>query len=302
MKVAEKLIVLPKKKDNKYKFQAIILEEKCSKNSYNGKILGRKLADWVAFACNGLPVKILQYDSKTAVLDFVKDHIDNSYDYTLVLLSKTPLLQGETIKNIMEYCSVKDSQLCKLPVGYVVDNIAIKTKELTVDSIYTQNLDDFYVVEKKPEFVYAEDVWQDRINSFHISNGVDIIKPKSVLIEPEVDIASGVIVYSGNVIKGQTIIGKNTILKENNVIENCRIGNDCCVSGSVVTNSTLSDTVYVSAFCEITESKVGQDSVIGGSCKINNFTIKNETKIAPNTVLGDNNDSDCGIGKSGKNL
>lgn len=298
MKVAEKLIILPKKKDNKYKFQAIILEEKCSKNSYNGKILGRKLSDWVAFACNEVPFKKLQYDGKTAVVDFVKDHIDNTFDYTIVLLSKTPLLQSQTIKSIIEYCSIKDCQLCKLPVGYVVDNISIKTKDLIVDSVYTQNLDDFYIVERKPEFVFAEDVWQERINSFHMSNGVEIIKPKSVLIEPEVDIASGVIVYSGNVLKGQTIIGKNTILKENNVIDNCRIGDECCISGSVITSSTLSDTVYVSAFCEITNSMIGQDSVIGGSSKINNITIQNKTKIAPNTVLGDNNDSDCGLGES----
>ena len=82
MKVAEKLIILPKKKDNKYKFQAIILEENYSKNSYNGKILGRKLADWVAFACNDIPVKKNKYDGKTSILDYVKSIIDNSYDYT----------------------------------------------------------------------------------------------------------------------------------------------------------------------------------------------------------------------------
>ena len=298
MKVEEKLIILPKKKVNKYKFQAIVLEEKCLKNSYNGKILGRTLADWVVFACNDLPVKKLQYDGKTAVLEFVKDYIDNSFDYTIVLLSKTPLLQSDTIKNIIEYCSVKDCQLCKLPVGYVVDNIAIKTQQINVDSIYTQNMEDFYVVEKKTEFVFAEDVWQERINNFHMANGVEIIKPKSVLIEPEVDIASGTIVYSGNVIKGQTVIGQNTILKENNVIDNCRIGADCCISGSVISDSIISNTVYISAFCEITESSIGEDSMIGGSSKINKFTIKKGTKLAANTVLGDSNDSDCRSGQS----
>lgn len=298
MKVEERLIILPKKKENKYKFQAIILEESCSKNSYNGRILGRKLADWVAFACNDIPVKKLQYDSKTPILEFVKDYIDNSFDYTIILMSKTPLIQNSTIKSIIEYCSVKDCQLCKLPVGYVVDNILIKTQEINIDSVYTQNLDDFYVVDKKPEFVFAEDVWQERINNFHMSNGVEIVKPKSVLIEPEVDIASGVIVSSGNVIKGQTVIGKNTILKENNVIDNCTIGDDCCISGSVINDSTICSTVYISAFCEINNSKIGHDSVIGGSSKINNFTIENGTKLAANTVVGDNNDSDSRSGQS----
>ena len=221
MKIAEKLVILPKKKVNKYKFQAIILEEKTSKNSYNGHILGRKLSDWVAYACNNLHVRKLQYDGKTNVLDFIKEHVNNAFDYTIVLSSKTPLLQSETIENIIEYCSVKDCELCKLPVGYVVDNIAIKTKEISIDCLYSQNLDDFFVVENKSQYVFAEEVWQDRINTFHISNGVEIVKPKSVLIEPEVDIARGVTICSGNVIKGQTIIKNDVILKENNVIDNC---------------------------------------------------------------------------------
>ena len=291
MKVKEKLIVLPKKKDNKYKFQAIILEEKYSKNSYNGKILGRTLADWVAFACNDICVKKVQYDGSVGVLEFVKEYIDNSFDYTIVLMSKTPLIQSETINNIIEYCSVKDCELCKLTVGYVIDNIAIMTKKLTVDSLYSQNMEDFYIVEKKSDYVYAEDVWQNRINNFHMSNGVDIVKPKTVLIEPEVDIASGVVIYSGNVIKGQTSIGENSILKENNVIENCTIGADCCISGSIITNSLLQDNVYMSAFSEINQSTIGADSMIGGSSKIGNTTIKKGTKIVPNSIIGDSNDS-----------
>ena len=147
------------------------------------------------------------------ILEYIKDYIDNAYDYTIVLLSKTPLIQQETIFSIMEYCSVKDCELCKLPVGYVVDNIAIKTKAVLVDCLYSQNFDDFYIVENKSQYTYAEEVWQSRINNYHISNGVEIIKPKSVLIEPEVDIESGVIIYSGNVLKGQTVIKKGVILK-----------------------------------------------------------------------------------------
>lgn len=298
MKIAEKLLILPKKKENKYKFQAIILEEKPSKNSYNGYILGRKLSDWVAYACNSLSVKKLQYDSKTNIVEFVKEHIDNAFDYTILLLSKTPLIQVETISNIIEYCSVKDCELCKLPVGYVVDNIAIRTKDISVDCLYSQNFDDFYIVENKSQYVYAEEVWQNRINNFHITNGVEIVKPKSVLIEPEVDIESGVTIYSGNVLKGQTIIKNGVILKENNVINNSYIDKECCISGSVITSSRLGSNVYISAFCEVDNSSIGDECMLGGSCKILNTIIKGGTKVSPNSVIGVSNDSDSGAGQS----
>ncbi len=287
MQIQERIITEVKKKENKYKFQVIILEKKPSKNSYNGRILGRTLADWVVYACNGLPVKKVSYEGKTNVIEFVKDYIDNTFDYTIILMSTTPLIQSETVKAIIEYCSYKDCELCKLPVGYVVDNIAISTKDISVDSLYSQNLDDFYVVENKAQFTYAEEVWQDRINSFHMSNGVEIVKPKSVLIEPEVDIDGGVIIYSGNVIKGQSIIKNGVILKENNVIDNSKIGVGSCISGSVITSSVLADGVYVSAFCEINNSLIASECVIGGSSKIMGYKLDSGSKIAPNTVLGE---------------
>lgn len=298
MKIEEKLLILPKKKENKYKFQAIILEEKSLKKNNKGSILGRKLSDWVAYACNDLSVKKLQYESGVNILEYIKDYIDNAYDYTIVLLSKTPLIQQETIFSIMEYCSVKDCELCKLPVGYVVDNIAIKTKAVLVDCLYSQNFDDFYIVENKSQYTYAEEVWQSRINNYHISNGVEIIKPKSVLIEPEVDIESGVIIYSGNVLKGQTVIKKGVILKENNILDNSYIDKDCCISGSVITSSTLGNNVYISAFCEVDNSKIAEECILGGSSKIINAVINKGTKVSPNTVIGDTYDSDSGVGES----
>ncbi len=298
MKIAEELLILPKKKDNKYKFQAIILEEKASKNSYNGCILGRKLSDWVAYACGNFSVKKLQYDSKTNVIEFVKEYIDNTFDYTIVLLSKTPLIQPATVESIVEYCSVKDCELCKLPVGYVMDNIAIRTKDLAVDCLYSQNFDDFYIVETKAQYVYAEEVWQNRINNFHISNGVELVKPKSVIIEPEVDIARGVIIYSGNVIKGQTIIKSGVILKENNIIENSYLDRDCCVSSSIITSSRLGNNVYISAFCEVNNSSIEDECILGGSSKIFDTTIGVGTKVSPNSVMGECDDSNSGVGQS----
>jgi len=298
MKVAEKLKIVPKKIERKPKFNALILELNNCKNSYKGEILGRALSQWVVYACNSIPSRVVSYDGKTNPLQFAKEFIDNDFDYTLILMAKTPLLTQETIQSIIDYCSVKEIELCKLPVGYVVDNVAIKTKDINVDSLYTQNLDDFYVVENKKQYIYAEQIWQERINDFHLANGVEIKNVRSVLIGPDVDISEGVVIFSGNVIKGQTVIGKDVILKENNVIENSKISDNCCVCGSIVNQSILLNGVYVSAFCEINNSRIGNESIIGGSSKITNYKVADNSKVASNSVLGDNNVSDSWIGKS----
>lgn len=298
MKILERIKVLPKKKED-VKFQAIILKVIPAKNSYEGKILGRTLEDWVAFACNGINVKVVDYDGTSNLLGFVRDKIDHRFDYSIILLSKTPLLTGGTIKNIIEYCSIKEVDLCKLPIGYVVKNAYFsKISEPLIDSLYSQNLDDFFVVENKKQFVQAEGILQDRINSFHMSNGVDIRKPQSVYIEPEVDIGSGVVIFPGNSIKGQTTIMSNVILKENNVIENAIVGSESCISGSVISESVIEKNVYISAFCEITSSQIGESSIIESGCKIDKYKVLANSKIKAKTILGEIDDCDCGSGKS----
>ena len=63
--------------------------------------------------------------------------------------------------------------------------VILKSQEnLLVDSIYTQNADDFYLVENKSQFTYAFKILSERINNFHINNGVEILSPTSTYIEP----------------------------------------------------------------------------------------------------------------------
>jgi len=299
MKVEERIKILPKKNKKDDRFQVLILNKNATKNTYGGKILGRTLSDWVAFACQGYNIKVLDYNNQVGVLQFARANINSEYDFSLILLSSTPLINSTTIKSIVEYCKVKRINLCKLPTGYVVNNeYIINNQEISVDSLYSQNMDDFYLVENKKQFVYAEEVLQDRINSFHINNGVEIRKPKSVYIEPEVDIASGVIICSGNTIKGCSIIEENAILKENNVIQDSKVGMNSCVSGSVVTNSVIASNVYVSSFCVIDNSIIASDCTIGAGSKIYNYAINKNTKLKAGSVKGKEDDSDSRTGKS----
>ena len=145
-----------------------------------------------------------------------------------------------------------------------------------------------YIVENKKQFSYALSILQDRINTFHIDNGVDIVDPKKVYIEPTVDIGENVIIYPGNSIKGNTIVECNAILKENNVIDSSKIGRECCVSGSVITKSILGVGVCISPFCEINNSLIGNYSILNKGVVVNNYRIKENEKICINSVLGDN--------------
>lgn len=296
MLVQTKLNIKIKDKNKEPKFKCLILNIKSQKNSFNGKILGLELSEWVKFACDGYKVQIVEYDKKTSILDFAKNHIEKDDDYTIVLLSITPLLQKHTIKDICEYSIFKNINLCKLQCGYVLKNeYVLNSDTYNVDSVYTQNIDNFYVVESKPQFNFAYKILQSRINDFHLKNGVDLVSPDMTYIEPFVDIESGVKIFPNNSIKGKSTIKKDVILKENNVIEDSKIGVGSCISASEIQSSVISTNVYIASFCSIKNSLVGSDVTIENGVSINNYNVAQNQKIKANSVLGETNDSNSGI-------
>lgn len=302
MEVKTKLKINTKAIQKNKNFKVLICNTRCSKNSFDGKILGLTLTEWLIFSCEDIPYVIADYDKKTNLLEFAKNYITDNEDFTIILLSNTPLITHQTMTQIMEYASVKEINLCKLSVGYVVKNkYLMQASSLMVDSVYAQNTEDFYLVESKAQFAYAQKVLSERINNFHIINGVDIINPQNTYIEPFVDISQNVIIYPNNSLKGKTTIYSGVILKENNVIENSKIGKDSCLSASIITDTILESNVYVSAFCTISNSIVGHDVIVQKGCSLNGCNIPAMSKINTNEKRG-NDDSNSGTGKSGQKL
>lgn len=295
MEVKTKLNI--KIKDNKkVKFMCLILNTKGTKNSFNGKILGLTLPEWIKFACGDIPTICVDFDRAENVLDFAKKHIDFAYDYTIILFSKTPLVTQETIRNIMEYCEIKRVNLCKLHSGYVVNNEYIKnTSNYFVDSVYSGDLEDFYIVENKNQYTYAFKILSTRINDFHIASGVDIVNPNNTYIEPYVDIEKNVKIYPNNTLKGKTTIGRDVVLKEGNTIEDSKIGSNSCLSHSNLIGSVLGENVFVGSFSEIKNSLISKNTIVENKCVINNYNVKSDSVIKSNSNLGEDNDSSSGI-------
>lgn len=283
--------VKPIKINRNKTFSAIIL----NKLGSSDKLLGREPKFWVKFACGEVPSRVVEYDGKTPVLDEAKKYVNLNTDYTFILLSTTPLLEQKDIMGLKDYAIFKSIGICKLPVGYIVNNrYFLDAKSYSVDSVYTGDIDNFYIVENKKQYKYALSVLQDRINTFHMENGVEILKPSSVYIEPEVDILSGVTLHPNVSLKGETTIGENTIIKDGAVIDGSEVGKNVFIGSSRISKSKIGDNVCIASFCEIENSKVGEGATIDSLSIIHNYKVKKHEKIKSNSVLGDSNDSSSG--------
>lgn len=281
---------LPKLKLEKIKikkdrtFCAIILNAKTSLGEI--KLLGREAKYWVKSALMDIPTKIVDYDKGMSILDAVRDKIDVNYDYTFVLLSTTVLLEEKDISMLKDYAMYKGIGLCKLPVGYIINNqYFVDAKNPQVDSVYTGDIDNFYIVENKKQIKYATEILQDRINNFHIGNGVEIIKSSSVYIEPEVDIESGVTIYPHVSLMGNTKVMENCIIKDGASIVDSVVGKGSFIGKSVIEKCNIGSNVCIASFCELKDSRVGNDATIDSNCSIQKTRIKSKEKIKAGSII-----------------
>lgn len=118
----------------------------------------------------------------------------------------------------------------------------------------------------------ATKILQSRINTNLQLNGVNIIDQQSTLIGPKVKIASGVVIEPNNIIYGDVKIGANTYLKQGNTIEDSSIGSDCLIGPQAHIH---------------TQSKIGNNCKIGNFVEVKKSIIKDYTKTAHLTYIGD---------------
>ncbi len=242
------------------------------------EILGCKCSQWTIDAINDYNYALVEYDNSD-LFDFAKKHTINT-DYVVLLSASMPLLTKNVFNHLVEYCVFKGIKACKFWGGAVYDVGYLKsTKTVFYDSVYSQNEDQFYIVENISQRNYVTEILKNRILDFHIKNGVDIKNTKNVVIEKYVDIKSGVVIESGNVLKGNTYIEKNVILKENNTLTDCVVGENTCIAHSVVEKSTIGRDCIIMPYSSVTDSVLGNNVIVTGNVSLDKRKIRDNRKI-----------------------
>ncbi len=134
----------------------------------------------------------------------------------------------------------------------------------------------------------AEAIMQDRINKYHMTNGVTIINPSSVFIGAEVEIGQDTVIASNVTLTGRTKIGRNCSVEMGCRIENSIIADNVDILNSVILDSEVGEGTHVGPFAYIRPNcKVGSDVKVGDFVEIKNSVIDDRTKISHLTYIGD---------------
>ena len=144
----------------------------------------------------------------------------------------------------------------------------------------------------------AETALRQRINVEWMLNGVTMVDPTQVYIEPGVKIQPDTTIWPGTYLKGKTEIGSGCILGPNTIIESSRLGMNCHILSSVIEFAIIEDHVEMGPYCHLRKGahlashvhmgNFGEvkDSYLGEGTKMGHFSYIGNADIAGNVNIG----------------
>jgi len=154
---------------------------------------------------------------------------------------------------------------------YLTDTIEVLTKSnILVESVSTNDPEEFLGVNTRAELGKAELVMKKRILDKIMDRGVTVIDPNNTYIEQGVDIEKDTVIYPYTFIENDVKIGSN-----------CSIGPFARLRYGTI----VGDKVGIGNFVEIVRSSIGQGTKIRHQCYIGDTIIGKNVNIGAGTIV-----------------
>ncbi|ONN27755.1 bifunctional N-acetylglucosamine-1-phosphate uridyltransferase/glucosamine-1-phosphate acetyltransferase [Thermosipho affectus] len=168
---------------------------------------------------------------------------------------------------------------------YLTDILKFTEK---ISTVITENIDEITGINDRIQLARLEKRIRKKINEKLMKEGVRIIDPDVVYIDPQVKIGKDTIIYPFTFIEGDTTIGEDCIIGPMTRIKNSKIGNNVIINRSEVEKAEVKDNVSVGPYARLREG-----TTLDTNVKIGNFVETKKTVMGQNskaqhlTYLGD---------------
>lgn len=187
---------------------------------------------------------------------------------------------------------------------FLTDIIALMARDNLPVSYITCEEKEVLGVNSKVELAVANRIKQDELRQNALNQGVTLVAPETVFLNPEIDFGRDVIIEPNVVIKGKTKIADKVVVRSFSVLEdnvaigekskigpfarlrpNTEISGECNIGNFVeIKNSRLANNSKVNHLSYIGDSEIGSGVNIGAGTITCNYDGYNKYK----TIIGDN--------------
>ncbi|MGL4383500.1 MAG: bifunctional UDP-N-acetylglucosamine diphosphorylase/glucosamine-1-phosphate N-acetyltransferase GlmU [Bacilli bacterium] len=172
---------------------------------------------------------------------------------------------------------------------YLTDIIKIMAlNKLKVQGFILNDLDQTLGINDRKALALAEQLLKERINNFHMDNGVTIIDPSTTYIGIDVNISQDTTIYPNTLIYGNTDIGEDCVIGPNTQIINSVILEGSIVEYAHISESTIKNNVKIGPYARLRQNCVIEDNVtIGNFVEMKKTLFGRNSKSAHLAYLGD---------------
>ncbi|MDN6206443.1 MAG: bifunctional UDP-N-acetylglucosamine diphosphorylase/glucosamine-1-phosphate N-acetyltransferase GlmU [Staphylococcus simulans] len=156
------------------------------------------------------------------------------------------------------------------------------------DAYRTDDFDEIMGVNDRVALSKAEAAYRERVNEYHMRNGVTLIDPASTYIEADVQIGMDTIIEPGVHLGKGTVIGEDTVIGQYSDVNNSTIGNRTTIKQSVVNDATVGDDTTVGPFAQLRPNvHLGNEVKVGNFVEVKKAELKDGAKVSHLSYIGD---------------
>jgi bifunctional UDP-N-acetylglucosamine pyrophosphorylase/glucosamine-1-phosphate N-acetyltransferase len=193
------------------------------------------------------------------------------------------------VKNKILFASL--SQVKKDPLKgefYLTDIVSILYRSAKLGTYTIKNNEIVMGVNDLVAIAGAEKYFRDKINKFHMLNGISMINPETITIGHEVKLSEGVVIYPNTTITGKSIIEENAIIGPNTELHNAQIKKEVHVRHSLIYDSIVEEKTTIGPFAHLrNKAHIGPNNRIGNFVEVKNSQTGFDTKAAHLAYIGD---------------
>jgi bifunctional UDP-N-acetylglucosamine pyrophosphorylase/glucosamine-1-phosphate N-acetyltransferase len=172
---------------------------------------------------------------------------------------------------------------------YLTDLVGMAVAEgANIQSMNVDDPNEVIGINTRVHLAQAEALMRQRINRDWMLQGVSMVDPNSVYIEPGVTLGQDTILWPGTYLHGNTQIGESCIIGPNTIIKDSKVGNSCTLLASMLEGALLEDHVEMGPFCHLRKgAHLCKGVHMGNFGEVKNSTLGAGTKMGHFSYLGD---------------
>lgn len=172
---------------------------------------------------------------------------------------------------------------------YLTDTVEIIKQDGGKVGILTcEDKNEFLGINTRAQLAEVTALMRDRINAYHMQNGVTLVDPESTYIGRDIEIGIDTVIYPGSMIECGTKIGQDCVIGPNTRINASVIKDGVTAQYSTILKSEVGNHTNVGPYAYIRpNSKIGAHCKIGDFVEVKNSVIDDNSKASHLTYIGD---------------